>query len=99
MGLDDEEKRRKFFGKQYSIIEDIKRTTKGKGSVLIVAADGMPYYMARYYLYPQRIYWARAFVPDKAYAYVVFTDKTYALYQPKDYIRVSDDTAQIYKRI
>jgi hypothetical protein len=55
--LSDEEKREKLFEDRYIFIQMIDEETKISDSININSQDGMVYYLARYYLYPKKIYW------------------------------------------
>lgn len=55
-GLSDTQKRQKIFGDSYNFINFLKNNTHGK-QILFFSNDSEVYYLARYSLYPQEIYW------------------------------------------
>lgn len=55
-GLSDRQKRQKIFGSVYDFAIFIKDNTKGE-DVLLFSKNDMAYFLSRYYLYPQNIYW------------------------------------------
>jgi hypothetical protein len=54
--LSDSQKRQKIFGDLYSFIKLVDEKTNTNARILIISNENAPYYLARYYLYPKKVY-------------------------------------------
>ena len=57
--LSDDEKLSKFFEDRYNFISKIDSATSKNDSFIYTSQDGQFFYLARYYLYPKKIYWSK----------------------------------------
>lgn len=57
LSLSDERRRQRVFGDLYILYSYIDTVTARDDKILVITADGKPYFYGRYYLYPKKIYW------------------------------------------
>lgn len=77
IGLSDENKRTKIFGDVYIFLLNIDKKIKKNNDVIALSKDGKNYFLARYMLYPQKIYWVKTvqevekMLKTKKYRYIL----------------------------
>jgi hypothetical protein len=57
VSLSNSQKLQKIFGPSYEFSIFIDANTSRNSNILFYSNEGMPYFYARYYLYPHRLYW------------------------------------------
>ncbi len=55
--LSENQKLQKIFGPTYEFSAFIDANTQRDSNILFYSKEGMPYFYARYYLYPRHLYW------------------------------------------
>lgn len=84
--LSEERKKQKLYGDLYYFYRDIKNMTPK--TIYLLSKDGKAYYLGRYLLYPQRIYWT-----DNETIYHDKVNKTEnsiaAIYHQQDFLKSS----------
>lgn len=77
----DAQKRQVLYEDIYDVIGYLNSHYLTKRSLLIVSSDGKPYFVARYFLYPQLVYW------DKLESHLLNDQKKYSIvvnFHPQD---------------